>query len=206
MKRWYSLGRVCGCGTPVSDKSQSGLCRACFNRRMTRDPAIAAKKSATLRKRLEDPENYARHVAQSRRAGATKRANPEIMAKYAAVMREKIQPLSMTPENLAKRDYALTGRRSSEAKLKWLPPEWRDEYRYLTNTKRLHKAEAREIIFASIRAEREKEAAKKRSEALSPFERQERALQRGARLIANDLTPNLAAPVDYGEEKWRRAG
>ncbi len=64
--------------------------------------------------------------------------------------------------------------------LGWCPPERRAEYRHLTRDKRIKAADARRIILDTIAAERA------RAENLSPFERQERALRKGAKIIAND--------------------
>jgi hypothetical protein len=53
--------------------------------------------------------------------------------------------------------------------------------------------EAKKIILADIAAK----AAK-----ISPFERQERALARGGKLVANDRGPSFGEAIDYGEAKW----
>jgi hypothetical protein len=69
----------------------------------------------------------------------------------------------------------------TETRLGWCPPEYRDEYRNLLHAKKLRAAEAREIIEAEIRS---------KQEALSPFERQMEALNRGAGLTAKLNMPS----------------
>lgn len=180
-ERAYNLGRVCTCGTAISNRAAQ--CRPCFYAKQRADTERGKKIGAALKARLNDPANRIRHREAARRAGRTKAANPEFVAKARQIMLERVQPLSMTPENLAKRDYALTGRLSGESKMAWCPPEYRDEYRYLVHTKKLAGAEARAMVLAQAKADRERAAAK--VPELSPFERQELALRNGAALQDN---------------------
>jgi hypothetical protein len=188
----YSKGRVCECGASVCNKSKSGLCRPCFMVRLNGDPNKGAKIGAAVREWLKDPANKARHTAGSRRAAITKRNDPELKARLAKIMREKVQPISIaTGANVRGRDYCAMSKLAVEARMAWCPPEYRDQYRAIT-AKGIVAQEARRIIAAQIKAD---------IAALSPFERQMRALEKGAALIANDQRPSLASPGYYEERK-----
>jgi hypothetical protein len=152
-KRGYKLGRVCPCGSPVSDQAKNGICKPCFVRKMIADPARGAKVSASPKRHLADPANFAAHKARCVRAGRTKSRNLEWCEQAAKTMREKVQPLSMTPEVLARRDYSITGRNSGLSKLSWCAPEFLDDYRALTNGNartRMKAADARAVIEARM--------------------------------------------------------
>jgi hypothetical protein len=107
----------------------------------------------------------------------------------------KGHPKQRTPETEARRIAALVEANRRRVYLPWLPPEHREEYRAqyrsMVSNRKFKAEEARQIILADIRAKTAK---------LSPFERQERALARGARLVANDIKPSLANPGVYRAE------
>jgi hypothetical protein len=100
---------------------------------------------------------------------------PDVMAK------------AISPEARAKAN------RSREATwYGFCPVEYRPLYKYLRRTKKLTRDEA----ISAVRQEMASDLAK-----LSPFERQMRALEKGAQLIANDIKPSLANPGIYEERK-----
>lgn len=187
----YSKGRVCECGTKICNKSKTGLCRPCFMVHLNKDPNRGANISAAIKEWLKDPANKARHLAGQRRAAATKRNDPELKAKLAKFMREKVQPISTaTGANVTGRDYHAMAMMGVEARMAWCPPEYRDQYRAIT-AKGIPAPEARKIILDQAKADLAK---------MSPFERQMRALHNGATLIANDQKPSLANPGVYRAE------
>jgi hypothetical protein len=193
MKRGYSLGRVCGCGNPVSNKAKSGLCRPCFMARLHSDPERGKKVSEGIRKWLENPDNRARHRAAAKRAGITKRMNPEFRAKAAKTMREIAQPICVATGLNMRRDWRKMRKLALEARWAWCPPEYRDAYRAIRD-KGILAGEAKRILAEQIKADLAK---------LSPFERQMRALERGASLVANDPKPIFGIPtitVDNGDK------
>ncbi len=193
----YRLGLHCaGCEKPINDKSTSGKCRTCFNLVLNADPENRRKIAEGVRRfARENPESMRE---QARRAGQAKRNNPETLAKLRERMR-LIQPLSYTPEAMARRDMKARGQKTREFRLAWCPVEYRDQYSSLVNQKGLRKPEAQAMILAHVAAD------KARSEAaLSPFERQERALRNGAQIVANHCAPQFGQAIDYGEDKWER--
>lgn len=145
MKRGYAHGRICGCGEPMSDRAKR--CKPCLLKELAADPERGAKIGRALRERLKDPANHARLVEAAKRGGRTKSRDLEWCERAAKLMREKIQPLSMTPEALARRDHALCGRLAGEAKLAWCPPEMRPRYRRLTKGLKMKKAEAQPLVM-----------------------------------------------------------
>lgn len=148
MKRWYSKGLSCLCGTPISNNSASGKCRPCFMAHLhaTTDPA---KRGETYRRKLrEDPEARRRHCEAARKGARTKSKNLPMMERLSRNMRDNIRPLSQTPEALARRDPIARGRAVRAAKLAWCPEEFWDEYQRLHKSGRMTGAEARVFILA----------------------------------------------------------
>lgn len=173
------------CGAKVWAGNTNGRCRSCCAKRNNADPAIRAKLIRAAQHYAKGNRETLRERA--RRAAATKRANPELMAALAENMRRNIQPKSCTPEAIARRDMVERGRAISRAKLPWCPEEYKQEYHWLCDAKGLRAADAKRIILDKIEAEQRKARASIAN--LSPFERQERALQKGAQIIANDRAP-----------------
>lgn len=183
------------CGKQLKG-SKTGRCSPCANRHLASDPEFRAKQKAGLERKWADPayrakmsakaKAHARRMAadetiQQRRREAGKKTiarlfEPEIRAKCLKAVREK------------------SGKTQSANKIAWCPPEYRQLYWFMRKTKRLSLAECKAIIAAEVRRDIAR---------LSPFERQERALKNGARLVANDIKPSLANP-GYREE--RRVG
>jgi len=181
----HALPKNCSdCGKQLV-RSATGYCRQCFNRRTNADPvARAHRKEGTQR---WNAQNGAKVVLRARKGAATRAANPEYIAKLRETVRTKVQPHSYTPEAIARRDMVKRGRAISQARLPWCPPEWLDHYRLLRR-KSFSAAEAKTMTLQAI-----KDAAAK----LSPFERQMRALERGAKLIEVGEGPSLARPGVY---------
>ena len=185
-KATYSLGRQCGCGKIICDKGKTGMCKSCHARFVSSDPASSAKRAASVA--LYAKQNPGAMRERARRAGATKRANPEMLETLRRQMRA-IQLLSYTPEAMARRDPADRGRKATRTKLAWCPAEYINEYLWLCKSKCLSTKDAKAIILEQVAAVEAR---------LSPFERQERALAQGGKLIAND-----AAPSPYAAQaKW----
>lgn len=196
--RHYSMGKICPCGSAVSNNSASGLCRSCFMRRLSNAPGRGAKISAALKERLKDPAHMAEHVERARRASVTKRMNPEWRLRAAKVMREIVQPLAMASGRHRDRDWAAMSKKGLEARWAWCPPEYRETYLELRG-KGLKMLEARQLVRDQIAKDKREALAK-----LSPFERQELALHRGGKLVANDAEGSFERPAFHGEAKWER--
>lgn len=92
----------------------------------------------------------------------------------------KGHPKQRTPETEARRIAALVEANKRRVYLPDIPGEYRKEYRSMVSNRGFRADEARRIILAEIAAQKAK---------LSPFERQERALANGAKLVANDRAP-----------------
>lgn len=196
--RHYSMGKVCGCGNAVSNNSASGLCRSCFMTRLTKSPGRGKKISDGLKAYHEDPANHAKHTERARRAAVTKRMNPEWRRKAAQIMRDVVQPLAVASGANRDRDWASMSKKGLEARWAWCPEEYREAYLAL-RAKGIRKLEARQLIREQIAKDKQRELSK-----LSPFERQELALSRGGKVVANDRGPSFGEAADYGEAKWER--
>ncbi len=84
------------------------------------------------------------------------------------------------------------GPKISETKMGWCPPAYRADYLYFTRRLHLKADEARRLVRDQIKADKARVEAR-----LSPFDRQMRALERGAQLVANDARPGLDRPGVY---------
>lgn len=185
-------GPCVGCGSGLHQKNTTGYCRPCFARKNAGDPLIRAKIARAYSEHAKRNPQAVRERA--RKAAATKKANPELIARLAETMRQQVQPKSCTPEAIARRDLHARGRKISATKLAWCPVEYRPLYTALMRDHGLKRAEAWEIVKKQMAADRTRLA------SLSPFERQERALANGAHLVANDQKPSLARPGVYRAE------
>lgn len=191
------------CGIGITRASGTGRCRACLNKFRAKDPAYRAAQKAGIRRKWDtDPAFRAKMNGIAAENSRKALENPE----WRAYLRERGKKLYhevlKRPDVMEKCKAAVRANsyKVREARIGWCPPEWRDEYYHLTVTKRFLAAEAKRIILAQIEQDRKRKAAA--AETLSPFERQERALARGAKLVANDTAPSLANPGDFGEARW----
>ncbi len=86
-------------------------------------------------------------------------------------------------ETERRRIAALVAANRRRAYNPWLPREYHAEYRRMVSNRGFTATEARQVIEAQIKADNAK---------LSPFERQERALAKGAALVANERVRRAA--------------
>lgn len=179
--------RFCGGCSVKLVKSRTGYCRTCFNLSINSDPEVIARRREGVKRWAK--ANPLAVQMRSKRGAATRSKDEAYLARIREIVRTRVQPLSATPEAVAKRDYKARGKAISRAKLPWCPPEYVETYRLLRR---------KGIPVADARAATEAEIARN---ALSPFERQMRALERGARLVANDARPSLANPGVYSAEQ-----
>lgn len=149
--RNYTQGRVCSeCPTPIGDKNSSGLCRVHFNKRLARDPAVAARKSAGLKAyAAANPEVMSE---RGKRAAATRLSDPAHVAWMVEHMRTTVQPASLSHPDAAKwRRVAVM--RCADTKLSWCPPAYRPLYRQLLSKLKIA-ADARAVVLDQIEKDR----------------------------------------------------
>lgn len=165
------LKRECQvCGKALV-RSTTGHCRPCFNAKLNSDPEARARQADGIRR--FNRENPLALKVRGIRSARTRKNNPEYMAKLRELVRTRVQPQACTPDAVARRDAKKRGDAISAAKLPWCPAEWREHYRML-RYKAFTPAEAKQMTLQAMREAEER---------LSPFERQMRALERGAKLI-----------------------
>lgn len=174
---YYSLARQClDCEIPIPDANATGCCRKCGMARQNRDPEFQARRVAAVRDCDALKAGSPARIEAARKAVITRMANPVYVAWLKEQMRSVVGPAGRN----AYRDHKAAGRKISEFYMKWCPVEYRPLYHEIKRAGGLNKAEAQELILAQIRDDLAK---------LSPFERQERALAKGAALVANDRGP-----------------
>lgn len=126
------------CGKPLWKGNKYGHCKAHIS------PEARANMTAGLRRKMQSDPEYMQRVIALARANV---ARPEHRQKLTEAARRsgawRKALAATTPES-----YLLAARRAAETKLSWCPPEYRDEYRRLTSTKRMRAHEAKAIILA----------------------------------------------------------
>lgn len=144
-----SVCTSCGKALSPNPRRTGTRCRGCNARALSADPAVLAKRSASVSRVMRDPAYRRRIGAAISAAWARRLQDPEKRA-AAAEMGRRLQ----TPENRIKGDRA-----RSQALMGWCPAGYRDEYFRLIRLG-FRAAEARRIVKDQVRAERaRKEAA-----------------------------------------------
>lgn len=190
--RSRSLGRTCsGCAVVITNGSVSGLCKPCALKAGRSPKNDAKRRAGRAHKLATDPTYREKLRANMRRVSLAASADPEVTARRRERGHYMYAHYLNTPEVRAK--IAATRPRVSklltERSLAWCPHQYRDDYLFLTQKKRIPSKEAKAMILAQAKEEQAR---------LSPFERQERALAKGVGLAANDAAPSLYA----AEKKW----
>lgn len=138
------------CGVPIT-RSSRGRCRPCSAEVLNSDKAFHARRIEGIRRKFEDPEHRAKMAAVARRVGQKAAVDPDHRAWLIEHGRRQVKRL-WTPEARARflAGRPAAGRKISETRMGWCPPEYRDEYRRLCRSKRLNAADARAIIEQKI--------------------------------------------------------
>lgn len=181
------------CGVPVTAGTKTGLCRPCKNAYVFGDPELRQKRIEAVRAKWQDPEFLAMKQRECAQMGRDNGTDPLRRAKCAERGRATAHRI-LTKEvrdKIRAKQHIITAK-LEEHRLGWCPPEYRDEYRYLTATKRLTSAQARKAVTDLMRKDRERELAR-----LTPFERQMRALENGAKLVEVAPRATLDRPGVY---------
>lgn len=162
------------CSGPISTQNRTGRCKRCSARHTATNPEYIAKRAAAFNARIaNDPAFRAKRAREIHMRHMAARRDPVKSAKMLAATAENRKYL-LKPESRQKwlAGRAVAGRRRHETVMAWCPPEYREEYRFIREKKRIPAAEARQMILAK----------------LSPFERQMQAVRNGAKVVAK---PNL---------------
>lgn len=191
------------CAVPVFAGSKTGRCRRCKNTWLgSNEDFRQARAEGVRRKWSDDPVFASRMRLLFSEIGKENGTDPVRRAKLVE-HGHRMKAVLQLPENVAKRDYAKVSATLRERRIGWCPQEYRADYRYLTHNKGLRAHEAKAIILGQIKADREREqlTRQRARDSLSPFERQQLGLERGAQLVANDRKPSLANPGIYEERR-----
>lgn len=192
---FQKLGRSCSeCSAPIRDANKGGRCRACTLRSQNLTNAeFTDRRLEALRASAKQAIGSPGRRAAARKAAAVRMSDPDYRARLIEFMRTVVSPASRKPENMAKRNARAASAKRSAIQMSWCPEEYRPLY--LKLRPRLRAAGAKAAVLEQIAKDKAN---------LSPFERQMRALERGAKLVANDTKPLFGQPADYGERKWVR--
>lgn len=138
-----------GCGTGVSSRNTSGLCRRCSLVK-TRSPEVRARAVATFRQVMSDP---VRRAKMGKAVSEARRRRMATDPAFAAQCREAGRRLGLSGVGLAAKTpetHKRAGQSVSNRRLSWCPPEYRDEYRRLLKNG-MKKAEAKPLILEKAR-------------------------------------------------------
>ncbi|MFC0305171.1 hypothetical protein [Rhizorhabdus histidinilytica] len=127
-------------------------CRRCNAIAVNASPDHRAKCSAAMRERYQDAAFKAEHTEKVRHAIKRAAKDPEWLARKREVGRRYGAPNLLSGHTTESRRKA--GPRISATKLSHIPEHLRDEYRKLSRTKGLTKAERIEVINGIIDIER----------------------------------------------------
>jgi len=126
------------CGKSLWKGNKYGYCRSHIS------PEARANMTAGLRLKMQSDPEYMQRIIALARANV---ARPEHRQKLTEAARKsgawRKALAATTPES-----YQLAADRAADTKLAWCPPEYRDEYRRLKDSKRLRAHEAKSIILA----------------------------------------------------------
>lgn len=179
------LERTCSdCNSSIHDANKSGLCRLCCD--TLRRPDVEAKRVAALRAKMDTDPIYRRRAQERmRRVGIEAGKDPMLTAARSErgkwLYANKLDTDEVREKIKATRPAV--GAELRRQRLSWMPEAYWGEYLFLIRRKRIKKAQAKAIILAQIASDKAK------ASRVSPFERQQRALDNGAKLVANDRQP-----------------
>lgn len=166
------------CDKPITANTKTGRCIPCANRFIGATEAFQQARAEGIRRKFRDDPA---HIAKMRRVAAANGKRAMLDPARVEQLREHGRKMRAThlstPAALAARLAVAkdVGRKITETRLGWCPPEYRAEYRRLTLSKRFLAADAKAMILATIKATRAR---------MSPFERQMYALEQQARRAA----------------------
>lgn len=149
MSRPHCLNRAdCAAKSPVTH------CRRCSILRVGNDPALEAKRLAGIESLFSDPAYVAAQRERLQAGIAKALRDPAFIERKREQGRRQYRDYLSRPDILARNRSPevrkAAGRKSSETRMGWCPPELRAEYRRLIRSKLLAAAEARRIIEAEI--------------------------------------------------------
>ncbi len=139
------MDRTCAdCAKPITRQSKSGLCRTCSLKRRNSDPEFQAKRLARVKQVFAlRPE-----LVQARRQFMTALNKTDKARKRAGEQARRIGLGAIGQACLTPECWKRGAKTLEEKRLGHIPPELRDEYRYLVNKKRCTAKEATAIILA----------------------------------------------------------
>jgi len=174
-----SYSSCTSCGAGISWHNKSGRCQPCGMKHLNSDPKERAKRSERLKRAYQDPEKLRRARLRIKENFRVAMENPEKRERFCSRARERFMRNVWSPEARAKWYAAQphTLEKAFRTRFAWCPPEYLEQYRFLRQTKHLSYPQAKQIILDEIRVAKERAVNR-----LSPFERQEIALQKGAGL------------------------
>lgn len=167
-------GRHCRhCSKQIGERSKTGLCNPCFNRDRNADPEFMAARKAAIQRKFQDPAHREKMRKAMLRTVAKMNEDPAYRARLVERGKHLAATALRSPQSLAKIASlrAENGRKRSETVMAWCPPKYRDEYRFLTVSKRMKAADARQLILDKMAAE------------MTPFERAMDRIRQGAGIV-----------------------
>lgn len=156
-----------GCGRMMLDcpRRKTNLCKPCFARQMALSPEKREACRVAMLEKHADPAFRALHTERTTAGTRRSLLDPEKMkARQENGRRCGLLGLGVQKLGAGHPSRVAAGRKLSETRLAWCPPEYRDQYRELTTSKLVSAPDARRMILDLI----EREIAAYRSGASMP--------------------------------------
>lgn len=175
------MTRTCtDCDKPICRTNRSGYCKPCCVMHNFHSGENAAKRKANATAAVQSAEHRQRQSRNAIRMHADRRDDAEWQARL------KRQGAALRFHPTYEESWRAGRKRGIEQGYAWCPPEFREAY--ATLRKKVGAAEAKALVMIDVeRAERERVA------SLSPFQRQEERLRKGASVVAK-FNPRRADP------------
>lgn len=140
--------KPCGdCGATLGPKNRSGYCSRCNTARLNADPEFSQLRLNGIRRKWEDPDFLEAQRRRCQRMGQKFGIDPDMRARRVAWGKFAYASWLSKPEIRERANTSpLRGKKVSEARMGWCPPEMRERYRYLTHSKKMLAADARKVI------------------------------------------------------------
>lgn len=149
MSKHHKLGRVCStCPTPIYDKSTTGQCKPCWLRDSNSDPELRRRRAETLR-RLSSKGGPLYHKKCKALAKARGARDPD-------GLRERGRLLAENFSNHSEKRRVAHAKAMKNLRHKWLPEEFREQYKSMLRSGGYRAPEAKAIILEHIERQKQR--------------------------------------------------
>jgi hypothetical protein len=159
------LGRVCStCPKPIYDKSTTGQCKPCWLRDSNSDPELRRRRAETLR-RLSNKGGPLYHQKCKTLAKARDARDPE-------GLRERGRRLAENFSSHSEKRRVAHAKAMKNLRHKWLPEEFREQYKAMLRSGGYRAPEAKAIILEHVELQKQRRKREREAVRAARLERQ----------------------------------